>query len=117
MSDPGAREKECVDQICCFAKAFGASSQYGASPGNNSENSVYSVKIPCSAAQVFYHGFGARVDVQFFVHGAYVAADGVNADIHAVGDFLVGIAVGQLAEEFAFAGGEVGEFGRAVGRF
>ncbi len=48
------------------------------------------------------------MDVQFFVNRPHVAAHGVNADFHPVGDFLVGVAVGQLVQKFPFGRRQVG---------
>ena len=56
-----------------------------------------------SPAQVFHHRLRAGVDVEFFIDGPHIAAHGVNADLHAVGNFLVGITIRQLVEELPFA--------------
>lgn len=60
-------------------------------------------------AQIFNYCFGARVDVQFFVNCPDVTAHGINADLHAVGDFFVGVTVRQLVQKLALAGRESGQ--------
>src|SRR5262245_16713209 len=59
-------------------------------------------------AQIFYHRFGAGMDVQFFINRSHVAAHGVDADVHPVGNFLVSITIGQLLEKFGLARREGG---------
>jgi prepilin-type N-terminal cleavage/methylation domain-containing protein len=56
-----------------------------------------------SAAEVFHNCFGARMDMQFFVNRPHVTAHGVDADVHAAGDFLVRVTVGQLIQKFHLA--------------
>jgi len=50
-------------------------------------------------------GFGAGVDVKFIVDVLEMPANGFEADTEAVGDFLVGKAVDDQFEDFAFARG------------
>ena len=59
-----------------------------------------------SAPQVFNHRLGAGVDVEFFVNRPHVTAHSVYADLHAVGNFLVGITFRELIEKFFFTGSE-----------
>ena len=40
------------------------------------------------------------MDVEFLINRPHVAPHGVNADFHAVSDFLVGVAVGELVKKF-----------------
>ena len=54
------------------------------------------------------------MDVQLFINRPHIAAHGINADFHAVGDFLVGVAVGQLVKKFLFAGGQLGQPARLL---
>src|ERR1017187_3617510 len=59
-------------------------------------------------AQVFHHGLGAGMDMQLFINRPHVTPHGINADLHAVGNFLVSIAIGQLVEELLLTGGQQG---------
>lgn len=54
------------------------------------------------------------MDLEFFVDGADVGADGVDADLEGIGDFLVEAAVGEVLEDFLFGGGEVQDRGGRV---
>src|ERR1039458_7028606 len=69
-----------------------------------------------SAVKIFHDGLGARVDVQFFINRPHIAAHRVNADVHAVGDFLIGVALGELIQKFPFRRREFGQPGTLRGR-
>ena len=47
------------------------------------------------------------MDVEFVVDAAEVDADGFDAEVEAVGDFLIGEALGEEVEDFGFALGEM----------
>lgn len=53
--------------------------------------------------EVLDSGFGAGPDVELFVDVFEVAADGFDADVEAVGNFLVGEAFGDEFNDFGFA--------------
>ena len=54
---------------------------------------------------------GARLDVELFVNGVEMGADGAGADGELVGDFLVEIAFGKESEDFVLPFGELLDFG------
>ena len=45
--------------------------------------------------------------MELFVHRPHVATHRINADLHAVGDFLVSVTVGELVEATGFTTGNV----------
>src|SRR6266436_1593928 len=57
-----------------------------------------------SPAKVLDDGLGPGMHVQLLIDRPHVAAHGINADLHAVGNFLVGVALGELVEEIPFPG-------------
>src|SRR5579871_5290119 len=52
-----------------------------------------------SPPQILYDRFGARMHMQFLVNCPHVTPHGVDADVHAIGNFLVGVTVGQLLKK------------------
>ena len=63
-----------------------------------------STMIRQSKAQIFGDGFGARLDVQFFVNAPEISADGINADVQLVGDLFVSQPLGQTIQNHFLAG-------------
>src|ERR1019366_3279098 len=56
-----------------------------------------------STPEVFHHRLGPGMDMEFFIDRAHVAAYGVNANGHPVGDLLVGVALGELIQKVLFS--------------
>jgi hypothetical protein len=63
----------------------------------------------------FYDRFGPRADVQFFINMLKMGADSVHANGEPVGNFLAGIAFGEVLENFLLAPGEVLNFRGVAG--
>ncbi len=64
---------------------------------------------------VFGNSLGAGTDVELFVHAPHVGVDRRDADIKALGDFLVEIAASQKVEDFLLARRKVLSLGRGDG--
>ena len=67
---------------------------------------VSPARLGLIVAQEFHDGFGAGLDVKFFVNGVEVGADGAQGNAEMVGDFFVKVTFGEKSENFLFAFGE-----------
>lgn len=54
-------------------------------------------------AQIFCYGFGAGLDVKFFVNAAEISADGVYADVQLVGNLFVSETFGEAVQHHLLA--------------
>ena len=59
-----------------------------------------------STAKIFHYRLGPRMNVQLLIDRAHVAPYCIDADLHPVGDFFIGVTLGELLEKFLFARGE-----------
>lgn len=63
--------------------------------------------VSVGEVSIFGHGLGTRANVKFFVDASDVGVDGGDADIEAIGDFLVEVTAGEQFEDFLFARGQL----------
>jgi hypothetical protein len=56
--------------------------------------------------EVFCHGLGAGVHMEFAINSAGDIADGGEGDLEFVGDFLLEVALGEKAQNILFARGQ-----------
>jgi len=62
-------------------------------------------------AEEFYDGFGAGLDVKFFVNGMEVSADGAQGNAEVVGDFFIEVAFSEKSKDLLFSLREFFDFG------
>src|SRR5581483_11906482 len=74
--------------------------------------SAYSGFPTLAPGHEFGDGFGAGLDVEFFVNAAQITAHGGGGDVEFGGNLFVGVAFGQELKDHLFAGRKAGGPGR-----
>src|SRR2546422_4105850 len=64
------------------------------------------------APKEFDDGLCAGLDMELFVHGMEVSADGAQGNAQKIGDLLVKLTLGQQSQDFMFALGQTFNLGR-----
>ena len=68
------------------------------------------IEIQSSMVEIFYDGFGAGMDVEFFVNVADVAVESAGANTEVFDNLFVAETLGELVQDVGFSWREPGEF-------